>query len=94
MNDRTLAFAPDVVFQTIDGEGLLLGLHNEVVFSLNASGARIVELIAEGRGVSAIVDTLSTEYECPRDEIVEDVQQLIDSLRTRGLIVQGTGETR
>lgn len=87
MIDRTVVFAPNVIFQSIDGEGLLLGLDDEVVFALNASGARIAQLVAESRTVSAIVEIISAEYGGPRDEIAADVLQLLDTLEARGLVV-------
>src|SRR4026207_318252 len=50
---RKVSFAPDVIVQTIDGEALILKLHDEEVFSLNATGARIAQLIADGQRLDA-----------------------------------------
>lgn len=84
---RTLAFPADVVLQVIDGDALLLKLNREDVFSLNATGARIAELIARGLDVSGIIDTLSDEYGAAPDEIARDVHRLVDALLARGLVV-------
>jgi hypothetical protein len=79
---RTLAFPADVVLQIIDGDALLLKLNREDVFSLNATGARIAE----------IVETLSGEYGAAPDEIARDVDGLVDALVARGLVVVGEAE--
>jgi hypothetical protein len=87
-----LAFPADVVLQIIDGDALLLKLNREDVFSLNATGARIAELIARGLDVSEIVETLSDEYGAAPDEIARDVDGLVDALVARGLVVVGEAE--
>ena len=86
-------FAPDVVFQSIGGEGLLLGLNDEVVFSLNASGARIAQLIADRLDFGTMVETLAEEYGLSLEEIESDVVQLLDVLQSRGLIAGAAGGT-
>ena len=44
---QQLSFAPDVVVQVINGEALILKLHDEEVFSLNETGARVAQLIEQ-----------------------------------------------
>jgi len=91
-SQQHVRFAPDVVLQVIDGEALLLKLQDEVVFSLNETGARIAQLIAGGRSVEATVDALTIEYGQIREEVERDVIALVQALLARGLVVdRGSG---
>lgn len=84
---RSVAFAADVVLRVIDDDALLLKLENEEVFALNATGARIAELIVEGRRLDAVVDLLSREYGADPADISRDVADLVAVLLSRGLLV-------
>jgi Coenzyme PQQ synthesis protein D (PqqD) len=87
-----VSFAPDVVLQVIDGDALLLKLQDEEVFSLNATGARIAELVAEGLFLDAIVARLAHEYEASPSDVRKDVDDLVRTLRAKGLLVVETEE--
>lgn len=86
--------APDVVVQVIGGDALVLNLRSETVFSLNATGARIAELIAAGTALETVIERLAAEYGADRAEIARDVDDLVKTLMARGLLIlqsdQGT----
>jgi hypothetical protein len=84
---RRFVFAPDVVLQMIDGEALVLKLHEERVFSLNQTGARIAQLISRGHALSQIIEVLDQEYGVGGSSIGCEVEQLVDQLMAKGLIV-------
>jgi len=84
-----LSFAPDVVVQVINGEALILKLHEEEVFSLNETGARVAQLIGEGRSLEAVIDALTDEYATAREEIERAVNDLVEALVSKGLLVRG-----
>jgi hypothetical protein len=88
-SQQTVCFAPDVVLQVIEGEALILKLRDEVVFSLNETGARIAQLIADGQRIDVVVDTLSREYGIDRDAVKREVQGLVGALLSNGLLVAG-----
>lgn len=94
MTDRQqrFAFAADVILKVIDREALVLKLDDEVVFSLNETGARIAQLIAEGRGIDAVVDVLVGEYAAQRSDVDHEVTRLVETLLARGLLVAGVQE--
>lgn len=81
------ALAPDAELTLAGDEGLILKLSDETMFSLNATGARIAELIAAGLGVDAIVTALSAEYKIDACDIKTDVTNLVEALLSGGLIV-------
>ena len=84
---RHVRLAPDVVVQVIGGDALVLNLRTETVFSLNATGARIAELIAADTTLDAVIDALSAEYSAERSEVARDVSDLVNTLVAKGLLV-------
>jgi|HubBroStandDraft_2_1064218.scaffolds.fasta_scaffold1952786_1 hypothetical protein len=82
-----VTLAPDVVLRVINGEALLLKLSAEDVFGLNDTGTRIVQLMAEGRDLDAVLAALHEEYRVPPAELRQAVTDLVDALRARGLVV-------
>jgi hypothetical protein len=90
---RRVTFAKDVVVQVIGGDALILNLRDENVFSLNPTGARIAELIEKDMSLDAVIDTLSLEYGVERREVAEDVNELVQALMSKGLVVPAAGET-
>ena len=85
---QKLSFAPDVVVQVINGEALILKLHEEEVFSLNETGARVAQLIELRRSLGEVIDTLTDEYETGREQIERDVNDLVQALVSKGLVVR------
>ena len=85
---QKLSFAPDVVVQVINGEALILKLQEEEVFSLNETGARVAQLIDEGCSLDAVIDALTDEYATPREEIERAVDDLVQALVSKGLVVR------
>ena len=96
MTDRQqrLTFAADVILKVIDREALILKLDDEVAFSLNETGARIAQLIAEGKGIDAVVDVLVGEYATERSEVDREVTSLVEALLGKGLLVVGDSGER
>jgi hypothetical protein len=81
------ALAPDAELKLTGDEGLILKLSDETMFSLNATGARIAELIAAGLEIDAVVTALTAEYNATASDVRDDVTNLVDALLSGGLIV-------
>ena len=86
LHDRSIEISPDVLFQEVGGETVLLDLESEQYFGLDAVGTRIWGMIEEGVSVGAMVDTLLQEYEVERDTLEADVAALLSRLAEAGLI--------
>ncbi len=84
-HQQRFVFAADVILQVIDREALILKLDDEVAFSLNETGARIGQLIAEGYGLDALVDILASEYATPRSEVEREVTSLVTDAAWEGI---------
>jgi hypothetical protein len=86
MPDMKIEISPEVLFQEVSGETVLLDLDSEQYFGLDAVGTRVWQLIGEGATSDAVVDTLLEEYEVDRATLAADVAELLDRLAEAGLI--------
>jgi hypothetical protein len=91
---QRLAFASDVVVQAIDGEALVLKLHDEDVFALNATAARIAQLIGDGHRLNTVIDTLAAEYGVSRSAIEPEVGSLVETLLAKRLVIIDHGDSQ
>ena len=84
---------PDqVLARQIGEETVMLDLAKGTYFGLDPVGARIWQLLAEGRTLAEVCDAMMVEYEVSREEIELDVARLAGELADRGLICpDGTG---
>lgn len=77
-----------VLSQKVNGEIVLLDLGGEQYYSLNFVGARVWQLLAEGKNYGEILFTLEQHYEVEQTELESDVAVLLDGLEAAGLIVR------
>ena len=76
---------PDVAWQTIGGEAVLMSLAEGRVLGLNPTGALVWSLVGERDEeglVAAVVEKFATDRESAR----EDVRGFLALLRERGLV--------
>ena len=75
-----------VMARQVGEETIILDLASGIYFGLDAVGARIWQLMAEGRTLADICAAMLVEYEVPAEEIERDVINLADTLSSRRLI--------
>ena len=78
---------PRVLFQKLGEEGILLHLDSEEYYELNEVGTRIWELIIEQKDTDGLISGILDEYQTTREDVAEDVQQLLLELSTLNLVV-------
>jgi len=85
------AVVPDgVVSRAFDAELLLLNLATGTYHGLDATGARMLELLREtGGDVRLSVDRLAAEYDVASEEIAGDLADFCAELAERGLLEMG-----
>lgn len=66
--------------------GVLLDVKQGAIFSLNAVGLRILELLQEGQTTASVVSRISCEFGAPEQLVVGDVEDFLRSLGERGLL--------
>jgi hypothetical protein len=76
----------DVLIRTVGDELVLLDLQKGVYYGLNATGARIWELLASGLSIDETIACLESEHHASRESLTRDVVDLIEELRERDLI--------
>ena len=83
--DDSITIPDDVLFRELDGEAVLLNLKTGVYFGLNPMATRMWQLIAEGRPLARVLDTLLDEYEVDRGVLESDLLDLARQLCANGL---------
>ena len=84
VNDRALC-------RQIGDEAVILDLDSGVYYGLNATGARVWELLELNTPVSDIYDLMLGEFEVTPDSLNGDVQELLRDLVAKGLVLQTSG---
>jgi len=82
--DLVLRPAGDVIARKLGDSAVLIRLNTNRIYELNATGARIWELLSDGATRQQVVDALRTEFD--DDEIGSAVDELLDVLRAEGLV--------
>ena len=77
-----------VMAREVGGEIVILGLAGGSYFGLDPVGARIWELMSEGRTLGEICATMLEEYEVTAEQLQGDVIKLAGELAERGLVLK------
>jgi DNA-binding MarR family transcriptional regulator len=84
---RSRVSVPDhVVYRDFAEETVILNLDSGQYHGLNATAARMLEVLKERDSVAAAVEDLSREFGQPVEVIEHDVVALCSALSERGLI--------
>lgn len=84
--NRRFNIGPRVAATAVTDEIVILDLASGTYYGLEAVGARVWELIGEGKSSGEICEILLDEYEVEHASLVSDVMRLLDDLSARGLI--------
>jgi len=68
---------------------VILDLATGTYFGLDPVGARIWELVGEGKSLGEVCEQMLEEYEVSREELEGDVLRLAEELAGRGLVRLG-----
>jgi hypothetical protein len=75
-----------VMARQVGEETVILDLASGTYFGLDPVGARIWQLLTEGRTLGEVCATMLAEYEVTREDIERDVLNLAEELRAKQLI--------
>jgi hypothetical protein len=67
-------------------EAAILNMKNSVYYGMNPVGTRVWNLLGEPRSIVQLRDTLLDEYEVEPSRCEQDLLQLLEKMRTEGLI--------
>ncbi len=68
------------------GEAVILNLDDESYFGLNEVGVRMMDMLVSSETLDAAVESLASEYEVEPAVLRRDMEELVETLRSRGLI--------
>ena len=86
LSDKVLIPA-QVMARQVGDETVILDLASGTYFGLDPVGARVWQLMGEGKALSEICDTMLDEYDVTREALERDVIELARGLNAQGLIV-------
>jgi hypothetical protein len=75
-----------VMARTVGEETVILDLASGTYFGLDPVGARIWQLLGEGRTLAEVCDAMQQSHDVSRADIERDVLCLADALRAQRLI--------
>jgi hypothetical protein len=77
---------PDVLFQELQGEAVLLNEKTGVYLRLNPVGTRVWELLEQNQPLSGILSALLKDYEVTEERLTQDLFNLIHEMVDNDLI--------
>jgi Coenzyme PQQ synthesis protein D (PqqD) len=72
--------------------GVVLDVRYGHMFNLNLVGSRIVELLRCGYSDCQIIEEISRHFDVSRETVKSDLQEFLESLEKRRLLIRSTGE--
>jgi hypothetical protein len=82
---------PQVMTRILGEEVVVLDLASGSYYGLNPVGARIWQLMGEGKTLAEICEQMLPEYDVSRHELEHDALKLAKNLESYGLITLTTG---
>jgi hypothetical protein len=78
--------ASHVVWRKVSGEVVILDMESSVYYSLDEMGARIWELIGQGKPLQEIIQILAEEYEATEERLQRDIGEFLKRLQRERVI--------
>lgn len=78
----------DLVLQRVDDGIILVQLGSDRIYALNATGARVWELVAKGCSPDEMKRRLASEFRVAPERLNRDLTKILASLETQGLVVR------
>jgi len=77
----------EVLARQVGGETVMLDLAKGAYFGLDPVGARIWQLLAEGKTLAEVCDAIVAEYDVSHEDAERDLLALVADLMAQGLVV-------
>jgi hypothetical protein len=84
--NKTVVISTEVLSQEVSGETVLLDMHSESYFGLDAVGTRIWQLLQRQPHLPSVYAALLDEYEVEAGQLQGDLLELIAALEQAGLV--------
>jgi Coenzyme PQQ synthesis protein D (PqqD) len=80
---------PQVTFQRLGDELVLVNLETDMIYNLNATAAVVWEMLQEGSNSEAIGARILAEYDVGEETMRQEVKDTLKKFRLFGLITAG-----
>jgi hypothetical protein len=91
---RTITISPDVVFERVGDEIVLLEIAEGKYFSLNSIGSHIWELLVKTGDARAVLDQVHEEYDISYESLTRDFERFLGELGEKGLVSKVPRESK
>ena len=81
-----ITISPQAVARQVGNETVILHLGNGTYFGLDPVGARIWQLMGEGKTLAEICEVMLDEYDVSREDVERDALSLAQNLAAQKLI--------
>ncbi len=78
--------SPDVVFQTVGDEAVLLNMKTSLYLGLNAMGTRMWNTLTGAESIQAAFESLLAEFDVSSEELRKDLEGFLAKLNEFALI--------
>jgi hypothetical protein len=85
----TVEIPAEVMVRQVGDETVILDLASGNYYGLDPVGARIWQLLTEGRSLADVRDIMLAEYEVAHEELEHDLDRLLRELLAQGLVRTG-----
>lgn len=85
--NQVLKIAPDVLFEDLGDELIIMHTKQGHYFGLGAVGKDIWSRLASGFAIGEIVDALAAEYNVERSVLEKDIAEFLECLCERQLVI-------
>jgi PqqD family protein of HPr-rel-A system len=79
---------PDVVTRRVEDRVVLFHIGRSQTFALNETGARLWELLSEGKNETEALARMIAEFDVQEAELRREVREFLDSLEREGLVLR------
>jgi hypothetical protein len=78
--------APEVIFQSVGDEAVLLNMKTIVYLGLNPMGARMWTTLTAANSIQSAFDSLLAEFDVPEQRLRQDLEEFLEKLNEYALI--------
>jgi hypothetical protein len=78
----------DVIFRELNGEAVILNLHNGTYFGLNSVGMRIWQLCEQHGSLRDVWEAMQDEFDAPGDALQSDLLEFVNELSSKKLLTR------
>ncbi len=85
LSDRVTVPA-QVMDRSVGDETVILDLASGTYYGLDPVGARMWQLLGEGKSLAEVCDLMLQEYDVPQERLAQDLLKLAEQLAAQGLV--------